>query len=157
MLISEDASPSCEDIYSGCWSVKPVHIICVSTYCIVVAAYKRALKGILVCKHMKMFVLPSCLTTTVYLIHGSLLVSSLHGGADVYISQSLYVSCQWCSCNYCRLFFQGVSKSVSNLPSCCKHDSEKGFLIRLLVSVYQLTSVVPSLNNLIFTTNILPV
>lgn len=76
--------------------MKPLHVICVSTYSSVAEAYKCALKGISGSqknKHVKMFVPPSCPTTTVCSIDGSLSVSSRRGGADVYIRPLAVIVC----------------------------------------------------------------
>lgn len=150
--------------------MKPLHVICVSTYSSVAEAYKCALKGISGSqknKHVKMFVPPSCPTTTVCSIDGSLSVSSRRGGADVYIRPLAVIVCVCVTVCVssdvvvitvgCFFFFEGQPPNLSRTCLPAASVALRKDFNKALVSVYQHTSVVPSLNNLIFTTNMLPV
>lgn len=96
--------------------MKPLHVICVSTYSSVAKAYKCALKGIsgsqkkqtredvcsaVVSDHYCMFNRWQPLG-----VFSSWRSWCLHSSSRSHCMCVCYCLCvQWCSCNYCRLFF----------------------------------------------------
>jgi len=150
--------------------MKPLHVICVSTYSSVAEAYKCALKGIsgsqkkqtredvcsaVVSDHYCMFNRWQPLG-----VFSSWRSWCLHSSSRSHCMCVRYCLCvQWCSCNYCRLFFffEGQPPNLSRTCLPAASVALRKDFNKALVSVYQHTSVVPSLNNLIFTTNMLPV